>query len=354
MDKKTGEDDHAISNKGFRSIFRGAILLSLVLFLGTAGYVLIEGWPLFEALYMTVITITTVGYGEVRSVSELGRVFTVFLIFTGMGIMAYTLGTVAQIMVEFQVRDLIGRRRLGLKLKNMKNHYILCGYGRIGMIIAQELKSNDIPIIVVDQDPQSKEKLRSHDIPYIIDDATSEDVLVEAGILRAKGLVTVVLSDADNLFITMTARGMNPDLFILSRADQEATEKKLIRAGANKVVMPYLIGGLRMVHTILRPAVTDFFDFAMQDKNIALKMEELKVGEKSTLNGVRLMDSGIRQDMNVIIVAIRDKAGVMSFNPSSNVAMESGTTLIALGPMGDLEKLDRILSGDQDSSGRRW
>ncbi len=307
---------------------------------------LIEGWPLLEGLYMTVITITTVGYGEVRTVSEPGRVFTVVLIFAGMGIMAYTLGIVAQIMVEFQVRDLIGRRKLGLKLKNIKDHYILCGYGRIGEIIAHELKTNGIPFLVIEKYPQSKEKLRSHGIPYIIDDATSEDVLVEAGIMRAKGLVTVVLSDADNLFITMTARGMNPGLFILSRADQEATEKKLIRAGANKVVMPYLIGGLRMVHTILKPAVTDFFDFAMQDKNIELKMEELKVKEKSPLNGVRLMDSGIRQDMNVIIVAIRDKAGNMSFNPSFDVAMEAGTTLIALGPNADLEKLGRTLSGD--------
>lgn len=338
-------EDNAISSSGFRSIIRGVMLLSLVLLFGTLGYMRIEGWPLLEGLYMTVITITTVGYGEVRTVSEPGRVFTVFLIFAGMGIMAYTLGIVAQIMVEFQVRDLIGRRRLGLKLKNMKNHYIVCGYGRIGSIIAQELKSNGIPLIVVDQNSQFKEKLRSRNIPYIIDDATSEDVLVEAGILRAKGLVTVVLSDADNLFITMTARGINPDLFILARADQETSEKKLIRAGADKVVMPYLIGGLRMVHMILKPAVTDFFNFAMHDKTIELEMEELKVGEKSVLNGVRLMDAGIRQDMNVMIVAIRDKAGVMSFNPSSDVAMEAGATLIALGRNADLEKLGRILSG---------
>ena len=305
----------------------------------------IEGWSLLDGLYMTVITVTTVGYGEVRTVSEPGRIFTVFLIFAGMGIMAYTLGIVAQIMVEFQVRDLIGRRKLGLKLKNIKDHYILCGYGRIGMVIAKELKANGIPIMVIEQNSQSKENLRSRNIPYIIDDATSEDVLVEAGIMRARGLVTVVLSDADNLFITMTARGMNPNLFILSRASQIATEKKLIRAGANKVVMPALIGGLRMVHTILRPAVTDFFDFTMQDKNIELKMEELKVQEESPLNGVRLMDSGIRQGMNVIIVAIRNKDGNMSFNPSSDVAMEAGTTLIALGPNEDLKKLERTLSG---------
>jgi voltage-gated potassium channel len=151
----TGEGN-AISRSGFRSIFRGALLLLLVLVLGTSGYMVIEGWPLLEGLYMTVITITTVGYGEVRTVSEPGRVFTVFLIFSGMGIMAYTLGIVAQIMVEFQVRDLIGRRKLGLKLKNIKDHYILCGYGRIGEIIAHELKANGIPIMVIEQNAQPK------------------------------------------------------------------------------------------------------------------------------------------------------------------------------------------------------
>ena len=148
MDDRTG-DNSAISRKGFRSIVRGALLLSLVLALGTSGYMAIEGWPLLEGLYMTVITITTVGYGEVRTVSEPGRIFTVFLIFAGMGIMAYTLGIVAQIMVEFQVRDLIGRRKLGWKLKNMKDHYILCGYGRIGEVIAHELKANGIPLMVI-------------------------------------------------------------------------------------------------------------------------------------------------------------------------------------------------------------
>ena len=180
MGDNAGEGN-AISGSGFRSILRGVMLLSLVVLLGTSGYMVVEEWPLLDALYMTVITITTVGYGEVSTVSESGRVFTVFLIFAGMGIMAYTLGIVAQIMVEFQVRDLIGRRRMGLKLKNMKNHYIVCGHGRIGSIIAQELKSNGISLIVVDQNPQAKEKLRSRNIPYIIDDATSEDMLVEAG-----------------------------------------------------------------------------------------------------------------------------------------------------------------------------
>jgi len=171
--------------------------------------------------------------------------------------------------------------------------------------------------MVIDHGPDARESLEKQDIPYIIDDATSEDVLIEAGIERAKGLIAVVLSDADNLFITMTARGLNPGLFILARADEERTERKLLRAGANKVVLPYQIGGRRMAHTILRPAVIDFLEFTLHGKNIDLKMDELLVGDKSKLNGVSLVDSGIRQDMNVMIVAIRDKAGEMSFNPSS-------------------------------------
>lgn len=305
----------------------------------------IEGWNAFEALYMTVITITTVGYGEVRTVSEPGRIFTVFLIFMGMGIMAYTLGIVAQMMIEFQIRALIGRKKLGRKLRSIKDHYIICGYGRIGSIIADELGANGISVMVIDNGPNARESLEKQGVPYIIDDATSEDVLIEAGIERAKGLVTVVLSDADNLFITMTARGLNPDLFILARADQEHTERKLLRAGANKVVLPYLIGGRRMANTIIRPAVTDFIDFTLHGKNIELKMEELLVGDRSKLNGVRLVDSGIRQEMNVMIVAIRGKGGEMSFNPSSEARIEAGDTLVVLGPVNDLERLTRILVG---------
>jgi len=268
------------------------------------------------------------------------------VIFLGMGIMAYTLGMVAQLMVEFQLRTILGRRKLGMKIKSTKNHYIICGYGRIGRIIAQELKSKGIPLIVIDNNPDSRTALEQNDIPYIIDDATSEDVLQEAGIERAKGLVSVVLSDADNLFLTMTARVLNPKLFILARADNEANQRKLLRAGANRVAMPYLIGGQRMALTITKPAVMDFMEFTVQDKSIELKMEELQVNERSKLNGVNLMDSGIRQNLNIIIVAIRKKQGEMRFNPSSHTRIEAGDTLIALGHGSDLEKLAVMLSGD--------
>jgi len=338
--------DDTISSRGSIKIMRGVMMLAMVLLIGTIGYMVIEEWQLLDALYMTVITITTVGYGEIRQVSEPGRIFTIFIIFAGMGILGYTFGMVAQAMVEFQVRSILGRRKLGLKIKSLKDHYIMCGYGRIGRIIAQELNSNKIPVIVIDQNPDSKEALENQDIPYIIDDATSEDVLIEAGIERAKGLIAVVESDADNLFITMTARGLNSDLYILARADEEQTQKKLLRGGADRVVLPYLIGGHKMAQTIVKPAVTDFLELTVHNKDIELKLEELLVGKGSRLNGVTLVDSGIRQETNIIILAIRKKDGEMSFNPSSQTRIESGDTLISLGYSDDLERLSKMLSGN--------
>jgi voltage-gated potassium channel len=337
--------DDRISPMSHKKIIKGLFILLVILLIGSVGYMVIEKWEFLDALYMTVITITTVGFGEVRQVTRLGRIFTIFIIFFGIGIIAYILGMVAQAMVDLQVRSIIGRRKLGLKIRSIKNHYIICGYGRIGKTITRELKANEMPMVVIDNDPEEKLTLENEQTPYIIDDATSEEVLLEAGVERARGLVSVVASDADNLFITITARGLKPDLFILARADEEHTEKKLLRAGANKVVMPYLIGGQKMAQTLIRPAVTDFIEVTFGDKDIGLKMEELIVSEKSRLNGATLIDSGIRQDMDVIIVAIRTREGEMRFNPSSKTRIEAGDTLISLGKSDDLDQLESILSG---------
>ena len=320
-------------------------ILVIILMIGTVGYRQLEEWSLLDSLYMTVISITTVGFSEVGEVSDEGRVFTIFIIFSGIGIIAYILGMIAQAMVELQVRSIIGRKKLGLKMRSIKNHYILCGFGRIGKIIAREMKRNKIPMVVIDNTPEEREILEAEEIPFIIGDATVEEVLQEARIEKAKGLVSVVASDADNLFITMSARGLNPKLFILARSDQEHTEKKLLRAGANKVVSPYLLGGHKMAQSIIKPAVTDFIEFTVHNRKIGLGMEELRVNEKSRLNGVSLIDSGIRQDMDVIIVAVRKKEVEMMFNPSSESTIEAEDTLIALGKSDDLEKLGAILSG---------
>jgi voltage-gated potassium channel len=339
-----GIESRLASSKARKAI-RGISLLFIVVGIGTLGYRLIEGWSLLDSLYMTVITITTVGFREVGEVSAAGRVFTIFIIFLGFGIIAYTLGMAAQIMVEFQVRSILGRRKLGMKIRSMKDHYVICGYGRIGSVISQELLANKIPHVVVENNPNSKDILEPLGIPYLIDDATNEDVLIEAGVERAKGLVAVLPSDADNVFITMSGRGLNPGLFILARAEEEKTFKKLTRAGANRVAMPHIIGGQKMAHTLINPAVADFVDLTLYKKEMALELQELRVGEQSRFDGVRLVDSGIRKQLNIIVVAITRKEGETVFNPSSETRIEAGDRLIALGKGVDLKKLSDMLSG---------
>lgn len=336
-----------------RYLVRGAALLVAVLCFGTVGYMAIEKWRFLDALYMTVITITTVGFKEVRNVSDAGQIFTIVLIFFGIGIVAYSLGLVVQAMVLFQMREILGRRKLGLIKRSMKDHYILCGYGRIGKTICKELIAHKIPVLVIDASQGMKSPFEELGIPYIIDDATSEDVLMEAHIDRAKGLVTVVSSDADNLFITMTARGLNPDLFILTRTEEEQNQKKFLRAGADRAFLPYLIGGRKMADAIVKPAVSDFLDLTVHDKDIELKMEELQVKDQSGLAGVNLVESGIRQDLNIIIVAIRKGDGEMTFNPSSLTKIEAGDTLIALGNKDDLEALAKLLSEPRPDQKKR-
>jgi len=326
-------------------LVKGFSVLFIILLSGTLGYMIIEGWGFLDSLYMTVITITTVGFREVGPISPGGEIFTIIIIFSGMGIIAYILGVFAQAMIDLQLRSIIGRRKLGLILKAMKDHYIICGFGRIGRIICRELRAHDVPFVVIENSPDAIQNLEDEGFTYIHGDATSEEVLVKAGIERAKGLVSVVASDADNLFITMSARGLNPKLFILARADEEQTEKKLLRAGANRVVMPYLLGGQKMAHTILKPAVSDFLEFTVHNKDISLELGEIVVGEESRLKGLTLIESGIRQEMDIIIVAVMKKEGEMKFNPSSKTRIEAGDTLICLGTSENLERLEEVLSG---------
>ena len=339
-----GIDAKNTTNKVYK-IIKGLVILIIIIAVGSTGYMAIEGWSFFDSFYMTVITITTVGYGEVQNLSEAGRFFTVVLIIVGMGIIIYIVGMFAEAMVDLQVREMLGRRKLDQQIKKIKDHYIICGFGRIGKVISKELASKRISMLVIDNNPDSREILELEGIPYIIDDATSEDVLLEAGIERSRGLISVVASDSDNLFITLTARGLNHSAFIIARADEEKSEKKLMRAGADKVFLPYIIGGHKMAQSITKPAVTDFLEFTVHNRDMGLEMEEVKVSKGSRLNGLKLMESGIRQEMDIIIVAIRKKTGRMEFNPSSETPIEAGDTLIALGKNNDLIKLGKILAG---------
>lgn len=323
----------------------GIVVLVLLLLGGTLGYMLIEHWPLIDALYMTVITLGTVGYGEVQHVSSAGRIFTMVLIFLGVGFVFYLAGSVIQFMMEGRIREILGRRKLEKEIRAQEDHYIICGYGRVGSSICDVLSSSKhIGTVVVDRDPEIIERLEDRHLRYVSGQATDEENLIKAGVERARGLVAVLKTDSDNVYVTLTARQLNPDLFIIARAGEKESEKKLLAAGADKVVSPYLMGGQRIAQMIVRPTVTDFLELTLMDNSRNIQMEEMPVHPSSKLIDVALQDSGIRKDLNLIIVAIRKTGGEMLFNPSSGAKLQGGDTIVAIGEKQNLEKLGKILS----------
>jgi voltage-gated potassium channel len=318
------------------------VLLSTVIITGTLGYTLIEGWDLFDSFYMTIVTLTTIGYEEVHRLSRAGRVFNVFMIVYGVGVVAYTVNFLIRFILEGEIQDVLGRRSMKKKLKKTKDHYIVCGYGRMGHIICKELASNNIPFVVIEKEPV---ELDEDDETLIIrGDATIDDVLLSAGIATAKGLISVLSSDAHNLFVVLSARGLNAKLQIVARACDEGAEQKLVRAGADRVMSPYHIGGLRIAHTILKPSVVDFIEFATKSGNIEVQMEEVVVAEGSKLAKNTIEKAGIGRDLGIIIVAIK-KGGEMRFNPTHKTEINAGDTLIALGEVGKLKRLEEAASG---------
>lgn len=320
------------------------LLIAFVISLGTAGYSAIEGWSLFDSLYMTIITLTTVGYREVHPLTHSGMVFTIILIMGGVGTVFYSLGVGAQIILEGELQAVFGRKRLEKKIKGLKGHYIVCGYGRMGRIIGRELRCKNIDFVVIEKKSGAA---RDKESTLIYEgDATTDDTLKEVGIERAKGLISVLPTDAENLFVVLSARGLNPDLFIVARAGEEGSEQKLLRAGANRVVSPYHIGGLRMAHTILKPAVVDFIEFATMSGNIDLQMEEVLIQEGSALAGCTLDECGIGRELGIIIVAVKKGSGDLQFNPTFRTLIKAGDTLIALGEISKLKSLEGMASAE--------
>jgi len=321
-------------------------MAALVFAAGTAGYMLIEGWNFLDAAYMTVTTLATVGYGEVHPVSHAGRIFTIGLIIVGVGFFLYVAGAVVQFMMEGRIRTILGRRRLDKKIDALKNHYIVCGYGRIGKVLCKRLQTRPIDLVVIDSNPDLAIDLTDDGLFFVAGDATDETVLTKAGIQRAKGLVAVLGKDADNVFLVLTARQLNPEIFIMARASYSQSKSKLKAAGADKVESPYEMGAANMAQRILRPTVTNFLDLAFTYKNKDIQMEEIPISPSSRLANVALQDSGIRQQFNLIIIAIKKSDGRMLFNPSFEAVLQGGDTVIAVGEENNLQKLQKILSSD--------
>ena len=315
-----------------RKILIIAFIFISLLLVGTCGYMITEGMSFWMGMYLTIITVFTVGYGDFVPVHASGRIFTVFLVITSVSFVMYTFSKVTETMIEGELRGLYKRRKMHRQIGKLRDHYIVCGFGRIGKEICKILQEHHRPFVVIEKDPQEVKTLEDLQYMQLQGEAADDEVLLNAGIEKAKGLVSVVASDADNLYITLTARGLNSHLYIMTRSSgAPGVQTKLKRAGATKVISPYSIGARRMAHLIVRPTVTDFLDLTMRAGELDLIMEELLVGPNSHLIGKNLIESEIRKKYDVIVVAIKRQDGIMLFNPKSQTRIMLDDILIVLG-----------------------
>lgn len=319
-----------------------ALFFITILLTGTAGYMLFEDFGFWNSLYLTSMTITTVGYGDIVPVHPFGKTFTVFLSFTGVGFVLYTFSRLAESMIEGGLRNILERGKMNRKVAQLRNHYIVCGYGRIGKVICQILKENKRPFVVIEKDDDELRNIEADGFLELAGEASDDEMLVKAGIKNALGLIAVVSSDADNVFITLTARGLNPGLFILARSSGvSGSDTKLMRAGASKVISPYYIGARRMAQLIVRPTVIDFIDLTMYAGELGLRMEEMRVSKKASFANKKLMDSGIRQEYDIIVVAIKREGEEMIFNPRPDSMILPGDIMIVLGDHNQITTLEK-------------
>ncbi len=317
-------------------------LLALVA-TGVAGYMVTAGMSFSDALFMTVITLSTVGYREVVPLDTDARIFTMGLIVAGLGIVFYSASLFARDVIEGEIQRTFGRRKVQRQIAQMAEHVIVCGYGRMGRIVCKELAAKPVPFVVVEREAEGLRRLGEEQYACVEGDATEDTVLLEAGIKRAKGLVAALSKDADNVYVVLSARELNPDLLIVARAEDERSERKLLHAGATRVVSPYEIGGHRMAHALLRPAVLDVIDLATHYSSIELQIEEVTVGKGGFAEGATLEGSGIRERLGIIVIAIKKPTGEMLFNPAAGVRIEAGDRLVLMGETASLRELERRL-----------
>jgi len=333
--------------------FKKKLIISLLLFIivllsGTTGYYCIEGWNIFDSLYMTVITLSTVGFHEVEPLSRAGKAFTIGLIFFSLGVVAFAVNYGLKAIFEGEIQDVFGRRKLKKTIDSLQNHYIICGYGRMGKVICNELKHKGIQTVIVEKEPQELDVDDDNIIVY--GDATRDELLKSVGIEKAKGLISVLDSDAQNLYVVLSARGLNKDLFIVSRANEEGSDYKLTRAGADKVVSPYHIGGVRIAHTILKPTVVDFLELTAKAGNMEIQIEEVVVEEASSLAGKTIKEADIRAKNWVVIVALKKENGKILFNPRANVRIEAGDKVAVIGEPDNFSQFEKMAKGRKENS----
>lgn len=325
-------------------ILYALVALAAAVLLGTLGFHLIEGWTLVESLYVTVQTVTTVGYGDLPPQTALGRVFASFFMFFGIGVVAYILTSTVQQIVQSELLAAFGERRRQREMNKLHNHFIICGAGRVGSRIIRELERAHMPFVVVESDGQKVAGLIERHAHVLVRDATLEESLHDAGVERARGLAACLPDDADNVYVVLTARDLNRDLYIVARAVEEQAEAKLIRAGANRVVAPTIIGSHRMAQALIKPAVADFMD-TFTAENLDLRFEQLEVAPDSPYAGRKISSTNIRSELNIVIVAILHRGGEMDINPSGDADIAAGDVLVVIGRTESLAEFNELAQG---------
>lgn len=330
-----------------RRILTLAIALLITIAIGTGGFVLIDGYSVFDAFYMALITITTVGYSEIQPLSRAGRIFNTFLLFFGVGVVFYGIGVMTQTIIELELSEFFGKRRIKRMIEKLNGHHIVCGFGRVGRSAAEELQRTGSQFVVVDASQSKVELAIKHGMLAVQADAKSDESLREVKIGRARGLIASLSSDADNLFLILTAKELNPNLVVASRVNEEQSERKLMRAGANAIFRPYNITGHRLAQALLRPYLFEFLDFSTSNVDIGqnIGMEQIRVAESSPLAGQSLMEMQLRRDLDVIVLAIRRSDGQMLFNPPANAVVNGADHMIVMGNIDDMQKLTERMEG---------
>jgi len=323
-----------------------ALLLAVIVGGGTLGYRIIEGWTYLESLYMTMITVTTVGFGEVHRLSPAGRQFTILLLVSSLVAAGYSVTTLISFLFEGHIGSILKGRRMERALANLKDHYIVCGCGVVGKEVAAGFQTAGVSFVMVDLDPEHSELARDESVLFVQGDAGNEAVLEEAGIERARGLVAVLRDDQANVFVVLTARQMNPKLTIVSRSAEERTVKKLLKAGADRVISPYQIAGRRIASVILRPSVVNFLDVIVEGGDVSMLLEEVQLAAGSGLIGKRLRESGIGQETGVVVVGVHGPGGKTRTGVEAlgSVTLQEGDALIALGNHEQLENLEAFIT----------
>src|SRR5947209_368678 len=329
--------------KALRNLRTIGLLLLIVMAIGSAGYHYIEGWPWFDGFYMVVTTLTTIGYQEVHPLSHVGRVFNVFVILAGVSLLLLGIGALSQALLEFELQSFFGRRRMEREIGRLDGHYIICGMGRVGRSVARELARRPVPFVIIENAEPKLQRYSGENWLVVTGDATQEQTLRQAQIDHARGLIAATTTDAANLYIVLTARGLNPTLKIIARASEDGAEKHLLTAGADSVVSPYSFAGQRIAQSLLRPHVVSFLDTATTHLGIDLEIGEIQIASRSAFAGKTLESSRIRQERGVIVLAIKRREG-MRFNPAPDERIQPDDFLIAMGEPAQLRRLEQTAS----------